>query len=83
MIGLILVMAGQVLDYLSTSYAIRHGAYEANPLVAYVGLIPSKLLVCGMALFLLLIDPRRSFWLGLVAFLIGAVFSVNNFLVAH
>lgn len=52
------IAGGQLIDYLSTRYALAHGSVEGNPFVLWIGLTEAKV----FGLILLLAILRALYW---------------------
>lgn len=57
-IAVILVALAHLLDIISTQYGLSRGAYEANPIVRELGLIPSKFVWMGLTMVVFAVFPR-------------------------
>jgi hypothetical protein len=79
LLAILLVIFGNGADYLSTLYALGRGARELNPLIARVGLLPSKLTVTGVLSMVLWVIGGLQALACAVLFLCGyALLALHN-----
>jgi hypothetical protein len=74
LIAIVIIIATQFGDYLSTLDAMRHGGVEVNPFVRAIGLIPTK--VGGTVIFSIisLLNTGRDALI--ISLIIASIYSV-------
>lgn len=81
----LLLLAGQVADYVTTRIALQRGAFEMNPIVRLFGLSTVKLFDTLILLCTLLwLPPTFTVWAGLIyGLFFGAAAAWNIRILEH